>query len=114
MLAKFTCGEEESAEECGKGAKFLPEATYNITHAYSRSIQDFVDIYPDLRSLSHCSFVKNRISDILLHHCTPLKLSTNLLWASVLSLSVIMLLLVSAWAARAFLCWETPLSVLYN
>lgn len=104
ILARFTCGGEEKAEDCEKGGKFLPEASYNIAHAYSRSVQDFLDIYPDLQSLSECSFIKNKISEILLHQCRPLKLALRLLWASMLSLSIIMLVLVFAWLARAFLC----------
>ncbi|XP_028772798.1 uncharacterized protein LOC114729936 [Neltuma alba] len=104
ILARFKCGKDESAEDCEKEAKFLPEAWYNIAHAYSRSVQDFLDIYPDLQSLSRCSFLKDRTSDILLHQCRPLKLALRFLWASMLSLSIVMIILVLAWLARAFLC----------
>ncbi|KAI9074617.1 hypothetical protein K1719_043458 [Acacia pycnantha] len=104
ILARFKCGIEERAEDCEKEGRFLPEAVFNIAHAYSRTVQDFLDIYPDLQSLSRCSFLKNTTSDILLHQCTPLKLALRLLWASMLSLSTLMITLVLAWLARAFLC----------
>ncbi|KAG5069974.1 hypothetical protein JHK85_002351 [Glycine max] len=44
ILAKFTCHEEGTREDCRKEGRFLPEASYNMAHAYSRSIQDLLGI----------------------------------------------------------------------
>ncbi|KAK7309145.1 hypothetical protein RJT34_05656 [Clitoria ternatea] len=111
ILAKFTCHEEGTIEECRKEGRSVPEASYNMAHAYSRSIQDLLDIYPDLQRLSKCTVVKNKVAEILLHQCTPIRISTRLLWSSMLSLSIIMVVLVLACVARAFQSWDKPLFI---
>ncbi|KAK7406444.1 hypothetical protein VNO78_08070 [Psophocarpus tetragonolobus] len=108
ILAKFTCHE---GEECRKEGRFLPEASYNMAHAYSRSIQDLLDIYPDLQILSKCTLVKNKVAEIVSHQCRPIRISTRLLWSSMLALSIIMVLLVLTWVAQALQCWEKPISM---
>lgn len=77
-----------------------------MAHAYTRSIQDLLDIYPDLQSLSRCTIVKNKVAEIVEHQCRPIRISTTLLWASMISLSSVMVVLVLTWVAEAFLCWE--------
>ncbi|XP_047179827.1 uncharacterized protein LOC124846585 [Vigna umbellata] len=110
ILAKFTCHEEGTGEECKKEGRFLPEASYNMAHAYSRSIQDLLDIYPELQTLSKCTVVKNKVAEIVSNQCKPMRVSTKLLWSSMLSLSIIMVVLVFTWVAKA-LQWERPLSI---
>ncbi|KAG4386450.1 hypothetical protein GLYMA_11G047500v4 [Glycine max] len=111
IFAKFTCHEEGTREECRKEGRFLPEASYNMAHAYSRSIQDLLDIYPDLQRLSKCTVVKNKVAEIVLHQCRPIRISTTLLWSSMLSLSIIMVVLVLTWVAQALQCSRKPLSI---
>ncbi|KAL1354551.1 hypothetical protein HN51_006635 [Arachis hypogaea] len=111
ILAKFTCHKEKTREECRKEGRFITESSYNMAHAYSRSIQDLLDIYPDLQRLSNCTLVKNKVTEIVEHQCRPIRTSTTLLWSSMISLSIIMVILVLAWVAEAFLCWDKPLSI---
>ncbi|CAL0331762.1 unnamed protein product [Lupinus luteus] len=112
ILARFTCHKEGTAKECKNEGKFLPEGSYNMAHAYSRSIQDLLDIYPDLLSLSKCTIVKNKVAEIVEHHCRPIRISTTLLWSCMVFLSSIMVFLVLTWVAEAFLCWQkTPVYV---
>ncbi|MED6204954.1 hypothetical protein PIB30_013455 [Stylosanthes scabra] len=114
ILAKFTCHKEDtSKEECRKEGRFITESSYNMAHAYSRSIQDLLDIYPDMQRLSNCTLVKNGVTEIVDHQCRPIRTSTTLLWSCMISLSIIMVILVLAWVAEAFLCWDKhkPLSI---
>ncbi|KAK7367628.1 hypothetical protein VNO80_09643 [Phaseolus coccineus] len=111
ILAKFTCHEVGTGEECKKEGRFLPETSYNMAHAYSRSIQDLLDIYPDLQKLSKCTVVKNKVADIVSNQCKPIRVSTKLLWSSMLSLSIIMVVLVLTCLAKALQCWGRPLSM---
>ncbi|KAL3844673.1 hypothetical protein ACJIZ3_002076 [Penstemon smallii] len=79
ILPRFICYKENTSESCLKDGKFVPEAIYVITLAYSRSIQDLINIYPDLSSLMQCSYVKEAISEIVGHQCKPIGLSTKYL-----------------------------------
>nr|KYP52377.1 hypothetical protein KK1_025682 [Cajanus cajan] len=108
-LSKITCHKEVSTrEECRKEGRFLPEASYNMAHAYSRSIQDLLDIYPDLQTLAKCTVVKNKVAEIVSHQCRPIRMSTKLLWSSMLSLSIIMVVLVFTWLVEALQCSGKP------
>lgn len=102
VLEKFTCYNEYSNGTCKGVGKFLPEDTYDKAWAYSDSIQDLLNIFPDLQSLTTCSFVRNAFSEVVAHQCSPFKVSIRLLWASMLSLSIVMLLLVLTWVVKAF------------
>ncbi|XP_027362638.1 uncharacterized protein LOC113870244 [Abrus precatorius] len=108
ILSRFTCHQEGTAEACRKEGRFVPLASYNMAHAYSRSIQDLLDIYPDLQKLSKCTIVKNKVAEIVLHQCRPIRVSTRLLWSSMLSLSIIMVVLVFVLVAEASQCWRKP------
>ncbi|KAK9670256.1 hypothetical protein RND81_13G189600 [Saponaria officinalis] len=101
ILARFTCENEISSNVCTGSGKFLPKTTYLMAYAYIRSVESLIDIYPDLENLIHCSFVKDRISDVVSHQCKPYKFSTRLLWASVLCLSIVMVSLLLLWVAKA-------------
>jgi hypothetical protein len=103
FLARFTCYQYNySGGECQSEGKFLPEASYDMVSAYSRSVQYLLDIYPDLKSLTECSFVKDRFSDVVSHQCRPFRVSIRLLWSSMLSLSIVMAVLVLIWVAKAY------------
>ncbi|OWM65684.1 uncharacterized protein LOC116198952 isoform X2 [Punica granatum] len=102
VLAALTCYKNESLTECARNGKFLSEGIYNITLAVSTSIEDLLEIYPDLRNLSECSFVKGRLSDIVSRQCRPFRSSLRMLWASMLSLSISMVVLVLLWVTKAY------------
>lgn len=103
ILARFTCDDNDTSFESCKGkGKFLPKPTYLMAYAYIRSIEYLTNVYPDLEDLIHCSFVKNRISDVVLHQCKPFKVSTYGLWKSILCLSITMVILVLLWMAKAY------------
>ncbi|GMH24049.1 hypothetical protein Nepgr_025892 [Nepenthes gracilis] len=103
ILARFTCQNGNDSAACGgDDEKFLGEAAYPIAYAYSHSIQDLINIYPDLESLIHCSFVKSKISEVDSHQCRPFMASTRLLWESMLSLSTIMVVLTIIWSVKAY------------
>ncbi|PKI71317.1 hypothetical protein CRG98_008317 [Punica granatum] len=72
VLAALTCYKNESLTECARDGKFLSEGIYNITLAISTSIEDLLEIYPDLRNLSECSFVKGRISQEITDSCVSM------------------------------------------
>lgn len=73
-----------------------------MVSAYSRCVQNLLDIYPDLKSLTECSFVKDTFSDVVSHQCRPFRVSIRLLWSSMLSLSIVMVVLVLIWVAKAY------------
>ena len=73
-----------------------------MVSAYSNSVQSLLDIYPDLQSLSGCTFVTDRLSDVVSHQCRPFRVSIRLLWASILTLSIFMVVLVLIWVAKGF------------
>ncbi|XP_030474109.2 uncharacterized protein LOC115691566 isoform X1 [Syzygium oleosum] len=101
VLAPFTCYRGNPPEKCKSEGKFLPESTYYMAWAYSRSIQDLINIYPDLKGLSECSFVKDRFEEAVLHRCRPFRASIRRLWSSMLALSIVMVVLVLAWVVKA-------------
>ncbi|KAK6125262.1 hypothetical protein DH2020_041006 [Rehmannia glutinosa] len=101
VLSRFICYETNTSKSCQTDGRFLPEAIYTVSLAYSQSIQDFINIYPDLSSLMKCSPVKQAFSEIISKQCRPIELSTKELWASMLSLSFVMLILVMLWIHKA-------------
>ncbi|KAF5752828.1 hypothetical protein HS088_TW01G00746 [Tripterygium wilfordii] len=102
VLSSFTCYSNNSPEACRNNGKFLPQGSYELAWVYSQSVQDMLNIYPDLQSLSQCKIVKETFSDVVLHQCRPFKRSIRLLWGSMLSLSIIMVVLVLIWVAKAY------------
>ncbi|KAJ7952752.1 putative Transmembrane protein [Quillaja saponaria] len=110
MLLRFTCQNKDSPKECSSNGKFIPEDSYNMVRAYSSSIQQLINIYPDLKSLSECKFVKDMVSELVWHQCKPLKVSIRLLWASMLSLSIVMMVLEIFWVAKAIQDWGRSFS----
>lgn len=102
VLVPFTCNRGNSPVKCKSEGKFVPESTYYMAWAYSRSIQDLMNIYPDLKGLSECSFVKGRFEEAVLHQCRPFRASMHWLWSSMLALSIVMVVLVLAWVVKAW------------
>ncbi|XP_052197097.1 uncharacterized protein LOC127804290 [Diospyros lotus] len=101
FLSKFTCY-QENAGSCESEGRFISEASYTMIWAYSNAIQDLINIFPDLQSLIHCSFVKEAFSNMVLHQCRPFRASTRRLWYCMLSLSIVMVVWVLLWAAKAY------------
>lgn len=102
ILAEFTCYKQNSSKECQSKGKLLPEGSFNMISAYSYSVQSLLDVYPDVQSLVECTFVKDRFSDVVSHQCKPFSNSIRLLWSSMLSLSIFMVVLVLIWVTKAY------------
>lgn len=103
ILSKFICYKENSTTTCNKDGKFLPEASYVMAWSYSRSIEDLINIFPDLQNLTQCSFVKDAFFDVVSRQCKPFRLSVLLLWSSMLSLSIFMVVIVLSWVAKVYI-----------
>ncbi|XP_073128795.1 uncharacterized protein [Henckelia pumila] len=103
VLSRFVCFEANSSGNCEAGGRLiiLPEGIYSMTLAYCQSIQELMNIYPDLSKLATCSYVQEAFSDIVLHQCGPMKLQTKVLWSAMLSLSIFMVILVLIWCEKA-------------
>ncbi|XP_060192119.1 uncharacterized protein LOC132621754 [Lycium barbarum] len=101
VLSRVTCYGENSTGNCAGEGRFIPQASSVILFAYTQSIQDLIEIFPDLLSLTQCSKVKQAFANILQHQCRPFRRSARILWSSMLSLSIIMVLLVLTWIVKA-------------
>ncbi|KAI8542021.1 hypothetical protein RHMOL_Rhmol08G0106800 [Rhododendron molle] len=102
VLSRFTCYEDNNKTNCESNGRFIPEPSYLMVWAYSSALQDLINIFPDLQNLIQCSFVKETFSNVVLHQCKPFRVATQRLWLSVLCLSIIMVVLVLLWAAKAY------------
>ncbi|OVA11858.1 hypothetical protein BVC80_8347g6 [Macleaya cordata] len=103
VLAQFTCYNDSSTTvSCKEDQKFIAEPFFDMAWAYSQTIQGLINIFPDLRDLTQCTFVKDTFSDILSHQCRPFMHTIKLLWASTLSLSIIMVILGLAWVTKVY------------
>ncbi|CAH9110878.1 unnamed protein product [Cuscuta epithymum] len=100
ILSRYTC--YKSSRKCRGEGKFLPEAIYDECRAYSESLQDLIDIYPDLVSLIKCSQVKQAFSDIVQFQCKPFRKAARRLWLSTLLFSICLVILTLLWAAKAY------------
>lgn len=70
---------------------------FDTVEAYTNSIQDLLNVYPSMEKLVGCESVRGAFSEILVHHCKPLKKFARMAWAWTVVLSVIMVLLVMLW-----------------
>ncbi|KAJ9177375.1 hypothetical protein P3X46_012601 [Hevea brasiliensis] len=102
ILSRLTCYQDNSPETCTREGKIIPESISNMALAYSRSVQNMLSIYPDLESLARCIVVKTAFSDVVKHQCKSFKASIRMLWSSMFSLSVFMMILVLIWVAKAY------------
>lgn len=64
------------------------------------SIQTLLNSYPGMESLIECQSVKVAFTEILLHHCGPLKRYVHTVWAALAFLAVVMVLLVLLWTRK--------------
>lgn len=103
VLSRVTCYGENSTGNCADEGRFIPQASSVMLFAYTQSIQDLIEIFPDLANLSQCSKVKQAFANILQYQCRPFRRSARILWSSMLSLSIIMVLLVLTWIVKAHL-----------
>ncbi|KAL0377913.1 UNVERIFIED_CONTAM: hypothetical protein Sradi_3096800 [Sesamum radiatum] len=101
VLSRFICYEDNTTENCQADGRFLPEAVYPVSLAYCQSIQDFIDIYPDMFGLMKCSAVKRAFSDIVQRQCKPMRRTTKVLWSSMLVFSIVMVVVVLLWSDKA-------------
>ncbi|KAI3958909.1 hypothetical protein MKX01_023585 [Papaver californicum] len=107
VLAKFTCHQNHSSKtgstSCKRDpTKFITEALYDMAWAYTQTVQGLINVFPDLRNLTECTFVKDTFSDVVLHQCRSLKISIKLLWVSTLSVSIVMVVLLLVWVVKMF------------
>ncbi|BAB08463.1 unnamed protein product [Arabidopsis thaliana] len=102
ILSRFTCHDKDPPETCRITGKFIPEAAYLKVYAYSNSAQGMLDILPSFQNLTECLAVKDTLSSIVSNQCDPFRASMYRLWASILALSLIMVVLVLLFLAKAF------------
>ncbi|GAB4859199.1 hypothetical protein Ancab_010659 [Ancistrocladus abbreviatus] len=100
VLKTFTCVDTNSTS-CKQGEFTITTSEFNIIEALTTSVQSLVDSYPEMDRLVDCQIVKDAFSDILAHHCKPLKRDAKMTWVSMLLLSVFMVILVPVWATGA-------------
>lgn len=103
LLSEFTCYNNNLTKQCEGEGKFISQESFKKATAYSVSTQDLIGMYPDLRRLALCLFVKDLSKDIVTHKCRPLRVSTRELWLSMLCLSVFMVVVVMMWLGMAYL-----------
>ncbi|XP_021774888.1 uncharacterized protein LOC110738767 [Chenopodium quinoa] len=99
VLKMFTCS-DTSGISCQGG--IITGSVYNVIEAYSTSIQNLLNAYPDMENLVDCQLVKHASSRILVKHCKPLKSYAQTTWVAMLVLSVVMVILVPIWATTGY------------
>ncbi|XP_077229715.1 uncharacterized protein LOC143862528 isoform X2 [Tasmannia lanceolata] len=100
ILRGFTCSGNDS-DPCKEG-EFIPATTFNTVSATTTSVQNLLDLIPGMESLVGCQLVKDAITEILSHECRPVKKYARMVWASMAVLSMIMVVLVLTWTAKAY------------
>ncbi|XVF84346.1 hypothetical protein PTKIN_Ptkin17bG0029400 [Pterospermum kingtungense] len=99
ILAVFTCSDANNGT-CQEG-QFISTSDYRTVEAYTSSIQNLLNVYPDMENLVECQSVKDAFSEILRKHCKPWKRSARLAWAAMVFLSITMVALVLIWTVQA-------------
>ncbi|KAH7572847.1 hypothetical protein JRO89_XS03G0023600 [Xanthoceras sorbifolium] len=99
VLKSFTCS--DAGNGTCRDREFISSNDYKTVEAYTSSIQNILNVYPDMQSLVKCQSVKDAFSEILLKHCKPLKKYVHMVWAALVFLSIIMVGLVLIWSAQA-------------
>ncbi|KAG0458564.1 hypothetical protein HPP92_023721 [Vanilla planifolia] len=84
-----------------KPGEFIPAQVYSKVELYTSSVQAILDSYPVMKSLVDCQLVKDAFLDILSNHCKPLKKFVHMSWASLATLSTIMVILSLLWTSEA-------------
>ncbi|RDY03808.1 hypothetical protein CR513_12564, partial [Mucuna pruriens] len=98
VLKPFTCLDANDGT-CDNG--YLPSTEYVRVQAYTSSIQDLLNVYPNMEHLLECQVVKDSFSQVLVKHCKPLRKYARMVWIGMLFLAVIMVLLVLMWTIKA-------------
>ncbi|ONK59905.1 uncharacterized protein A4U43_C08F12160 [Asparagus officinalis] len=62
--------------------------------------QGVLGAYSDLRRLVHCSFLKDALNNALYQQCKPLRVSTKMLFVSMICLSLCLMILIIAWMVK--------------
>ncbi|XVF65667.1 hypothetical protein PTKIN_Ptkin09bG0268000 [Pterospermum kingtungense] len=99
VLYVFTCSDSNNGT-CQEG-QFISTSEYGTVEACTGSIQNLLNAYPGMESLVKCLSVKDAFSEILRGHCRPWKRSAHMAWAAMVFLSIIMVVLVLIWTAKA-------------
>ncbi|KAJ0034727.1 hypothetical protein Pint_25887 [Pistacia integerrima] len=100
VLKVFTCSDANNGT-CGEEGFFITSNEYTTVKAYTSSIQNLLNVYPDMENLIECQSVKDAFSEILVKHCKPLKRNVHLVWSSLVFLSIVMVFLVLIWNDQA-------------
>ncbi|KAJ6366558.1 hypothetical protein OIU77_003026 [Salix suchowensis] len=99
VLKVLTCSSFDNGA-CANG-QFISPNYYRTVEAFSTSIQSLLNVYPEMENLVECQTVKDAFSEILLYHCKPLKRYVRMVWASMVFLSLVMVILVLIWTLLA-------------
>ncbi|XP_021906961.1 uncharacterized protein LOC110821423 isoform X2 [Carica papaya] len=99
ILKIFACSGADKGT-C-KDGEFISASDYKIVEAYTTSVQNLLNIFPNMENLVKCQLVQNAFSDILTNHCKPLRRYLNMTWAAMLYLSIVMVALVLLWTTQA-------------
>lgn len=81
------CSTNSTSQTCNSA-----EILMNHT-CFTASIQDLLNAFPGVERLANFQLLKDAFSDVLLKQCKPLCRYSNITWASLLILSVLMFLL---------------------
>ncbi|KAI3785139.1 hypothetical protein L1987_44252 [Smallanthus sonchifolius] len=102
ILSTLTCEKNTPSDICKAEGRFFPESAYGKTMAYIQSVENLIATYPDLQNLAGCTPLKHAIADVALHQCKPFRASVKLLWASILTLSIDLMILTLFWIIKAY------------
>ncbi|XAR71100.1 hypothetical protein NMG60_11028211 [Bertholletia excelsa] len=97
-LKPLACSEDNGIT-CKGG--LLTSQQFKQVEAYTVSIQNLLNAYPGMQNLADCQLVEDALSEILHRYCKPLKRNTQMVWAPLVFLSIIMVGLVLTWTAEA-------------
>ncbi|KAF7132679.1 hypothetical protein RHSIM_Rhsim09G0017900 [Rhododendron simsii] len=99
LLKTITCSDTSNGT-C-QGGLIIPATDLQTVEAYTISLQNIINVYPGMENLVECQSVAEAFTEILHHHCKPLKRYTRMVWAALVFLSVIMVALVLIWTDEA-------------
>ncbi|CAK8535971.1 unnamed protein product [Lathyrus sativus] len=84
-----------------KSGNLITNSEYARVETYTNSIQDLLNVYPSMEHLLECQIVKDAFSQVLVHHCKPMKKYAKMAWVGMVFLGVVMVLLILIWTMRA-------------
>ncbi|TKY67477.1 hypothetical protein E2542_SST10371 [Spatholobus suberectus] len=92
VLKPYTCF-DDSDEKCGS-EDFLNGGEYEVVESCTSSIQNLLNMFPNMERLIGCQLVKDAFSQVLLRHCKPLKKFARMAWLGMVFLAVLMVFFV--------------------